>query len=75
MHIVVYCDRGERAALASNNLPKTGYPNVRSLKGAWKTGFMPAVAKHEPGLPGPVLRFQAVLKKFFELQLLGVAGV
>lgn len=31
--IVVYCDRGERAALAADNLIKMGYQNVRSLKG------------------------------------------
>ena len=31
--IVVYCDRGERAALAADNLLKMGYQNVRSLKG------------------------------------------
>ena len=31
--VVVYCDRGERAALAADNLLKIGYQNVRSLKG------------------------------------------
>jgi rhodanese-related sulfurtransferase len=31
--IVVYCDRGERAALAAESLLKMGYQNVRSLKG------------------------------------------
>ena len=31
--IVVYCDRGERAALAADNLLKMCYQNVRSLKG------------------------------------------
>jgi phage shock protein E len=32
-HIVVYCDRGERAALGAENLLKMGYRNVRSLQG------------------------------------------
>jgi rhodanese-related sulfurtransferase len=32
-HIVVYCDRGERAALVAENLIKMGYQNVRSLQG------------------------------------------
>ena len=31
--LVVYCDRGERAALAAETLLKMGYQNVRSLKG------------------------------------------
>jgi rhodanese-related sulfurtransferase len=31
--IVVYCSRGERGALAADNLLKMGYYNVRSLKG------------------------------------------
>jgi len=31
--IVFYCDRGERAALAAENLIKMGYQYVRSLKG------------------------------------------
>jgi rhodanese-related sulfurtransferase len=31
--IVVYCDRGERAALAAENLVKMGYQYVRSLQG------------------------------------------
>ena len=31
--IVVYCDRGERAALVAENLIKMGYQNVRSLRG------------------------------------------
>jgi rhodanese-related sulfurtransferase len=31
--IVLYCDRGERAALAAENLIKMGYQHVRSLKG------------------------------------------
>jgi rhodanese-related sulfurtransferase len=31
--IVVYCDRGERAALAAENLLKMGYQSVRSLRG------------------------------------------
>jgi rhodanese-related sulfurtransferase len=31
--IVLYCDRGERAALAAENLMKMGYQYVRSLQG------------------------------------------
>jgi rhodanese-related sulfurtransferase len=31
--IVLYCDRGERAALAAENLLKMGYQYVRSLQG------------------------------------------
>lgn len=31
--IVVYCDRGKRAALVAENLIKMGYQNVRSLRG------------------------------------------
>jgi rhodanese-related sulfurtransferase len=31
--IVVYCDRGERAALAAENLVRMGYQRVRSLQG------------------------------------------
>ena len=31
--VVVYCDRGERAALVTENLLKMGYQNVRSLQG------------------------------------------
>jgi phage shock protein E len=31
--VVVYCDRGERAALVTDNLIKMGYQNVRSLQG------------------------------------------
>jgi rhodanese-related sulfurtransferase len=31
--IVLYCDRGERAALAAENLVKMGYHYVRSLQG------------------------------------------
>jgi len=31
--IVVYCDRGERAALAAENLVRMGYERVRSLQG------------------------------------------
>jgi rhodanese-related sulfurtransferase len=31
--IVLYCDRGERAALAAENLIKMGYQYVRSLQG------------------------------------------
>jgi rhodanese-related sulfurtransferase len=31
--IVLYCDRGERAALAAENLIKMGYRYVRSLQG------------------------------------------
>jgi rhodanese-related sulfurtransferase len=31
--IVVYCDRGQRAALVAENLIKLGYQNVRSLQG------------------------------------------
>jgi rhodanese-related sulfurtransferase len=31
--IVLYCDRGERAALAAENLVKMGYQYVRSLQG------------------------------------------
>jgi rhodanese-related sulfurtransferase len=31
--IVVYCSRGERRALAAENLLKMGYHNVRSLNG------------------------------------------
>jgi rhodanese-related sulfurtransferase len=31
--IVLYCDRGERAALAAENLIKMGYQFVRSLQG------------------------------------------
>ena len=31
--LVVYCDHGERAALAAETLLKMGYQNVRSLKG------------------------------------------
>jgi rhodanese-related sulfurtransferase len=31
--LVVYCDRGERAALVAENLIKMGYQNVRSLQG------------------------------------------
>ena len=31
--IVLYCDRGERAALAAENLIKMGYQYVRSLRG------------------------------------------
>jgi rhodanese-related sulfurtransferase len=31
--LVVYCDRGERAALVAENLLKMGYRNVRSLQG------------------------------------------
>ena len=31
--IVLYCDRGERAALAAENLMKMGYQYVRSLRG------------------------------------------
>jgi sulfur-carrier protein adenylyltransferase/sulfurtransferase len=31
--IVLYCDRGERAALAAESLMKMGYQCVRSLKG------------------------------------------
>ncbi|MBV9997537.1 MAG: sulfurtransferase [Verrucomicrobia bacterium] len=31
--VVVYCDRGDRAALVADNLLKMGYQKVRSLKG------------------------------------------
>jgi phage shock protein E len=31
--VVVYCDRGKRAALVAENLIKMGYQNVRSLQG------------------------------------------
>jgi rhodanese-related sulfurtransferase len=31
--IVLYCDRGERAALAAENLIRMGYQYVRSLRG------------------------------------------
>jgi phage shock protein E len=31
--VVVYCDRGDRAALVTENLLKMGYQNVRSLRG------------------------------------------
>jgi rhodanese-related sulfurtransferase len=31
--VVVYCDRGNRAALVTENLLKMGYQNVRSLRG------------------------------------------
>jgi phage shock protein E len=31
--VVVYCDRGERAALVAENLIKMDYQNVRSLQG------------------------------------------
>jgi len=31
--IVVYCDRGERAALSAENLVRMGYERVRSLQG------------------------------------------
>jgi rhodanese-related sulfurtransferase len=34
--IVLYCDRGERAALAAENLIKMGYQYVRSLQGGLK---------------------------------------
>jgi phage shock protein E len=31
--VVVYCDRGERAALVAENLIKMGFQNLRSLQG------------------------------------------
>jgi phage shock protein E len=31
--VVVYCDRGDRSALVTENLLKMGYQNVRSLRG------------------------------------------
>jgi len=37
--IILYCDAGNRSALAADNLEKLGYSNIRSLAGgfqAWK---------------------------------------
>ena len=35
--LVVYCDRGTRAALVTESLLKMGYQNVRSLQGGLQT--------------------------------------